>query len=102
MKQASYTIFMEYRIKSEKWESFQALVFQIKEQMSQISPRLQHRMLISEQQPRQIIEVSETEEEDLIEMIRQLRKEQNAFLQSLDSHIDGGRSKLKFWVFRAF
>ncbi|WP_044641093.1 hypothetical protein [Risungbinella massiliensis] len=102
MKQASYTIFMEYRVKSEKWETFQAFVSQVKEQTSQISPHLQHKMLISEQQPRQIIEVIETDQKDLIEMIRKLRKEENSFLQSLDSHIDGGRSKLKFWVFRGF
>lgn len=102
MNSKSYTIFMEYRIRSESWEQFQTYAFRITESMKKISPKLQHKILVSEAEPRQIVEVISTDQPELISQIRNLRKEKNNFLIDLDSHIDGGRSKIKFWVFRSF
>ncbi|SDZ26476.1 hypothetical protein [Thermoactinomyces sp. DSM 45892] len=100
---SQFTVFVEYRIQEDSISMFQDQYFtQIREQIkNQLEHIVHHEFLLSEAQVGQVVEVIQVEDHDVIASLKELRIGFTpSWFHSLDSHIVGGRSKIKLWTFR--
>ncbi|SFX67810.1 hypothetical protein SAMN04487866_11722 [Thermoactinomyces sp. DSM 45891] len=100
---SQFTIFVEYRVQEDSMSIFRDQYFsQIREQIkNQVEHVVHHEFLLSEAQVGQVVEVIQVEDKDAIILLQELRiGSKSSWFHSLDSHIVGGRSKIKLWTFR--
>ncbi|TCP69161.1 hypothetical protein [Baia soyae] len=97
------TVFVEYRVQEDSISMFQDQYFaQIREQIkNQMEHVVRHEFLLSEAQVGQVVEVIQVDDKDATIQLQELRIGPTlSWFHSLDSHIVGGRSKIKLWTFR--
>lgn len=97
----SYTIFVEYKVQEESLLKYEKeFVPVIRDHVKQITDCTSHEFLLAQAQYGQVVEVIKVSTQDQIDQIRFLRLDSDhPWFQFLDSHIVGGRSKIKLWSF---
>ncbi|MDQ0418813.1 hypothetical protein J2Z48_003017 [Croceifilum oryzae] len=97
------TVFVEYRVQEDSISMFRDQYFaQIRAQIqNQVEHVVRHEFLISEAQVGQVVEVIQVDDQGAVSQLQELRTGPTpSWFHSLDSHIVGGRSKIKLWTFR--
>lgn len=98
-----FTVFVEYKLQTDSISHFfDQHFFEIRKHVAdQVKHVISHEFLIAQAQEGQIVEVIQVAEESAILQLRKLRTgSEQSWFHTLDSHIVGGRSKIKLWSFR--
>lgn len=98
-----FTVFVEYKLRTDSIALFLDRHFsEIRQHVAdQVEHVLSHEFLIAQAQEGQIVEVIQVVDESAILQLRELRTGlEQSWFHTLDSHIVGGRSKIKLWSFR--
>jgi hypothetical protein len=95
----SYQLFLEYQIMESDRADFLKQTAKITQTMMEFGID-SHSFLESIDQPGLFIEMIKVKDLGLAQHIKQLRTQKDGILLELDSHILGGRSKIKCWIFQ--
>lgn len=90
-----FLLFAEYPIKKTEWQAYKDKIPQLR-LLSQKVEASNHTFAESVDQPCVIVETIYLQTE---KHSQQFQKEHSDIIES---HIDGGRSKVKYWLFRSF
>jgi hypothetical protein len=103
MNQTNYTVFIEYTIEEKSWREFEALATSIYDHIKHCGPILDHSVLISNDQPRLVLEIVKVANLATVEHIRKRRKEPKmGIMGQLDAMIQGGLEGIRIWTFQQF
>lgn len=98
-----FTVFVEYKLQPDSIAIFLDQHFsEVRKHVAdQVEHVVSHEFLIAQAQEGQIVEVIQVSKESAIPHLRKLRTgSEQSWFHTLDSHIVGGRSKIKLWSFR--
>jgi hypothetical protein len=94
-----YQLFLEYQIMETKRDDFFKQISNIMQTMMKFGID-SHQFLESIDKNGLIVEMIEVKDFEIARKIKQIRTQKDGILLDLDSHISGGRSKIKCWIFK--
>jgi hypothetical protein len=96
----TYTVFIEYWIQREKWETFKQAIPHLQTATKEIGTTQRHSFLTGREQPYLVVEVIEVADEQIVKEICHRRKEvSDPSYSLLWPWIDEERANLQIWVF---
>ncbi|TCS92800.1 hypothetical protein [Hazenella coriacea] len=100
MKEKSFTIFIEYRIKEDMWLSFVEIIPEIQHETAKLSSVTSHEFLTGSEQPFRVVEEVRLTDWEIYQQLRPFRTDgEHPLFSKWHSMIQGGKEKIHIWAF---